>query len=167
MVCPGLAQNGPPSAGTLEPYRLAGIPKLTKCENVLLSAQPSEPGLALAASVGVTTVIDLRQPNELRGFDEQAVVEEHGMRYVPIPFNGGDAFTDEVMDRVRRELKAADGLVLVHCASANRVGAVWFPYRVLDGGVGVDASLAEAKRVGLKTPVYTEKALAYIKRHAE
>ena len=54
---------------------------------------------------------------------------------------------------------------LVHCGSANRVGAVYLPWRVLDGGLSVEDALAEAKVVGLKTPMYETKALDYIKRH--
>jgi hypothetical protein len=53
----------------------------------------------------------------------------------------------------------------LHCGSSNRVGAVWLPWRVLDGGVEVEKAVAEAKPIGLKKAEYEEKALDYIKRN--
>ena len=41
---------------------------------------------------------------------------------------------------------------------------MWLPWRVLDGGLSYDEALAEAKTVGLKSPLYEEKAREYIER---
>ena len=73
----------------------------------------------------------------------------------------------EVFDQAREQLKTAERPILLHCASANRVGAVWLPYRVLDGGLSWDHALAEAKTVGLKSPDYEAKAKDYIQRHSK
>ncbi|MBI1312566.1 methyltransferase domain-containing protein [bacterium] len=51
---------------------------------------------------------------------------------------------------------------MVHCASANRVGAVWLAHRVLDAKIPVEASLAEARAVGLRTSAYEQRAYEYI-----
>jgi protein tyrosine phosphatase (PTP) superfamily phosphohydrolase (DUF442 family) len=62
-------------------------------------------------------------------------------------------------------LKTVERPLLFHCASANRVGALWLPYRVLDNGITYDAALAEAKQVGLRAPGMETKAKDYIERH--
>jgi hypothetical protein len=54
----------------------------------------------------------------------------------------------------------------LHCASANRVGAVWIPFRVLDQGIELEAAVAGAKAIGLETPEYEAKARDYVERHA-
>jgi hypothetical protein len=41
--------------------------------------------------------------------------------------------------------KPGERPLLLHCASANRVGAVWLAHRVLDGGLSYDAALREAE----------------------
>lgn len=75
--------------------------------------------------------------------------------------------TDEVLDRARAELKAAPRPILMHCASANRVGAVWLPYRVLDGGLSWDDAVAEAKVVGLRSAELEAKARDYVERRSK
>ena len=54
--------------------------------------------------------------------------------------------------------------LMLHCGSANRVGAIWLVHRVLDDGIDVDVAVVEAKKVGLRVPSYLEKAKDYIAR---
>jgi protein tyrosine phosphatase (PTP) superfamily phosphohydrolase (DUF442 family) len=72
-----------------------------------------------------------------------------------------------VFVEARKQLKAAERPILLHCGSANRVGAVWLPYRVLDAGLAWDAALAEAKTIGLRTPALEAKAMDYVQRHQQ
>jgi hypothetical protein len=51
---------------------------------------------------------------------------------------------------------------LIHCASANRVGAFWMIYRVLEQGWSEDKALAEAERIGLRSPALKQFAHDYI-----
>ena len=55
--------------------------------------------------------------------------------------------------------------VYVHCASANRVGAVWLVKRVLQDGWPVDKATTEAKAIGLSAPGLEKFALEYIAAH--
>jgi protein tyrosine phosphatase (PTP) superfamily phosphohydrolase (DUF442 family) len=112
----------------------------------------------------VRTVFNLRHESEIRGFDEQLVVTELGMRYVSLPWNGPDELTDDVFDRARAVLGTTERPLLLHCGSAHRVGAVWIPWRVLDCGLSVEDALAEARTIGLRTPEYQQKALEYVAR---
>ncbi|MBK7644821.1 MAG: hypothetical protein IPJ19_17565 [Planctomycetes bacterium] len=87
-----------------------------------------------------------------------------GLAYVNIPFGKPEQLTDEVFAKARGELGKAQKPILLHCHSANRVGAIWLAYRVLDDGLAYDAALAEAKTVGLTSPALEAKAKDYIQR---
>ena len=91
--------------------------------DVTSAGQPDEAAFRAFAESGVTTVIDLRMPGEDRGLDEPAVVAGLGMSYVALP-TSGEEITFEQARRLDELIDAAAGPVLVHCGSANRVGAL-------------------------------------------
>lgn len=152
---------------TLRPGRLGSTYKIHAFGDILLAGQPTLNDLNAAKAAGIKTVINLRLPQEMR-FDEAAAVRDLGMAYHNFPISGPETLTDKVFEDIRKLLndKKKRG-VLVHCASANRVGAVWLPYRVLDGGMSYEKALAEARQIGLRTPQYEPKAAAYIKKKQE
>ncbi|CAG0957433.1 hypothetical protein PHYC_00543 [Phycisphaerales bacterium] len=151
----------------LEPYECGTITRLHTLGGVFLASQPKPEDFAQAKKGGVKTVINLRHASEIKDFDEKQVVEAEGLAYIHLPWDGPAELTDAVFDQTREYLKTAARPILLHCSSANRVGAVWLPYRVLDGGLSWDAALAEAKTVGLKSPDYEAKAKDYIERHTK
>lgn len=150
------------STARLEDASIGGVPNLHAFGDVLLAGQPGPGDWALLEESGVRTVINLRHERELQGFDEERAVSEAGMRYVALPWSGADELTDEVFDRSRELLETAERPLVLHCASANRVGAVWLPWRVLDGGASWEDALAEAKAIGMRTPAYEELARKYV-----
>ncbi len=113
---------------------------------VFAAAQPSPGQLASLAAEGIRTVINLRAPNEQVEFDEASEVENLGLRYVSIPISGPQDVTHENAARFSRELEDAlsAGDVLVHCATANRVGAML----ALDQGLTRGKPMAEALAIG-------------------
>lgn len=151
----------------LEPYACGSITRLHTLAGVFLASQPSADDFEQAKAGGVKTVINLRQAKEQPDFDEQAAVTALGLAYVHLPWNGAEELTDEVFARSRELLNTAERPILLHCASANRVGAVWIPWRVLDGGLSLDAAVVEAKTIGLKTAEYEAKARDYVARNAK
>lgn len=153
------------STQTLLPAQCGGITRLHVLGDIYLGSQPKAEDFAQARKDGIRTVINLRHAAELTDFNEQQVVEAEGLAYVNIPWSGANELTDAIFDSARAQFTSAPRPMLVHCASANRVGAVWIPYRVLDAGVTWDAALVEAKTIGLKSPEFEAKALDYIQRH--
>src|SRR5687768_12272900 len=149
----------------LAPATCGKIARVHRLADVYLAGQPTAEDLAQAKKDGIKTVINLRPDAEIKTFDERQAAEAAGLAYVHIPFAGADDVTDAVFDEARKQLKAAKRPILLHCGSANRVGAVWLPHRVLDGGLTWDAALAEAKTIGLRTPALEAKAKDYIERH--
>lgn len=126
-----------------------------------LASQPGREDLALFKERGVTRVINLRTSPEMP-FDEAEAVKGLGLEYHHIPVAGPESLTDEVYAKLRSLLNEGEGRVLLHCASANRVGAVWLAKRVLDDGLTYEAALKEAHAVGLKSAGLESRAAQYI-----
>jgi uncharacterized protein (TIGR01244 family) len=98
-------------------------------------------------------------------WDEKAHVERLGMKYIHVPIASLDALTDEVFAQLRELLKDKSRRpMLVHCATAGRVGAVWIVHRVLEDGLSVDAAVEEAKTVGLRKEDFIHKATDHVQR---
>ena len=91
---------------------------------VYTAGQPAAGDWAALAGGGVRTVIDLRTPGELKDRDERAEVEAAGMRYVALPIAGHEGVTEDNAKTLVDMIAAADGPVLVHCASGNRAGGL-------------------------------------------
>ena len=101
------------------------------------------PGLK---ALGCTTVVDLRGPDEGTAVEKKAVGAA-GIRYVNSPVRG--APTDAQIAEFARVVEdAQNGPLLVHCASGNRVGAMWALYRARKGAP-VDVALEEGRAIGL------------------
>jgi len=149
----------------LKPFEVSGIKNVHTYQGIFLASQPDLNALNQAKEGGVETVINMRHPDELEAFDEAEVVTELGVDYHNPAWNGPEELTDEVFDEYRNLLNTEERPILLHCSSANRVGAIWLAYRALDDGLDVDEALAEAKTVGLKSSDYEAKAKEYVAGH--
>ena len=116
---------------------------------------------------GFRAVINLRQAEEpgANVGESKAAAERAGLKYIHLPFDGhaprpevADAFLSAVKD-------PANAPVYIHCAAANRVGALWLIKRVLVDGWDVERATAEAKKVGLRSSGLEQFALDYIAAH--
>ena len=110
-------------------------------EGITTAGQPNAQQLAAAAASGFKTVIDLRGPNEDRGLDEKATVEELGMSYISLPVEGADGVTFANASALDKLLSGSRGPVLIHCSSGNRAGAL-LALRGKLNGADNDAALA-------------------------
>lgn len=128
---------------------LIDIPYPFVSGNLLAAGQPDEATLRAARDAGYTTVVNLRTDGEPIGFDERAVVEALGMRYLQIPVAGAAGVTDENARALQTAITdAAPRPVLVHCGTANRVGALVALASALDGAELEDA-IIDGRRAGL------------------
>ena len=100
---------------------------------ITAAGQPDKAALEVFAGNGYSTVIDLRGEQEDRGLDEAAVVEALGMEYITFPITGLEAISFESAGKLDQLIASADGPVLVHCGSSNRVGALLALRRSLTG----------------------------------
>ena len=102
-------------------------------ESVTTAAQPNVTALQALADSGYATIIDLRRPEEDRGFEEKIEVERLGMSYVSIPVDGAGGITYENAELLNQVLGRTEGPVLIHCGSGNRAGALLSLQQKLNG----------------------------------
>ncbi|HUU33288.1 MAG TPA: sulfur transferase domain-containing protein [Vicinamibacterales bacterium] len=116
---------------------------------------------------GFKTVINLRVATEPGANIEQnqAKAKELGLNYVHIPFSGASPDPKVIDTFLATIANTANQPVFVHCASANRVGAVWLAKRVLQDDYSIEKATTEAKAIGLSSPALEKFALQYIADH--
>lgn len=128
---------------------------------VLTSGQPGPEHFRALKEAGVEVIIDIRDPMEPRGYDQQALMVELGFDYRVIPVSDW-TLSDETLDRITETMRETDGKgVLVHCASGNRVGGALIPWLVLDCDFTEDDATTAALRMGLRGAHLLEWGLAY------
>lgn len=117
--------------------------------------------------LGFTSIVNLRREQEpganIPGAKSAASVA--GLKYIHIPFDASnpdpkaaDTFIAAVTDKSNQP-------VYIHCASANRVGAMWLIKRVLVDGWDVPKATEEATAIGLANPALKQYALDYVEKH--
>ncbi|WP_282268158.1 sulfur transferase domain-containing protein [Stenotrophomonas sp. PS02298] len=117
--------------------------------DLITAGQPSAQQLRDAAANGVTTVIDLRRTDEDRGYDEAALAEQLGLRYVRLPIAGAGDITESNARTLDRLLKQDGGKTLLHCASSNRAGALLSVIEARVNGAAMDDALKFGRDAGM------------------
>ena len=122
--------------------------------DLFIGGQPTEKALRDLKAKGVTTVINLRMPEEMKqiGFDEAALVKELGMNYVHIPMRGSaeNPYGPKQLDQFAAAIASADGKVLLHCTVAWRASHIWAAYLIRDRGVPVTTALTQTRSINLR-----------------
>ena len=123
-------------------------------DDFFIAGQPTEHALREMKKLGVTTVINLRMPQEMEriGFDEAKLVADLGMKYVHIPMRGGNgeqAYSPQTLRKFSDATKTADGKVLLHCTVAWRASHIWAAYLIQERGVADADALAHARAINL------------------
>jgi protein tyrosine phosphatase (PTP) superfamily phosphohydrolase (DUF442 family) len=135
--------------------------------DIATAGQPDAAAWGTLAKAGFKSVVDLREAAEPRGHDEVGEIARAGLRYLPLPVSH-ESLTDRQFDALRTFLRDPHNRpALVHCQSANRVGALMIPYLVLDEHLPVEEAQRRAAIVGLRSPDYAALALDYVNRHAK
>ena len=111
---------------------------------------------------GFVSVINFRMSDEPgANVDEsKATAARVGLKYIHLPHQTptpeiAAAFLKAVAD-------PANQPAYIHCASANRVGAMWFIKRVKLDGWAVDRAMKEAELIGLRAANLKQFALDYV-----
>lgn len=155
LAC-GTAMAGagdPPHGAATDASVDAGIPALREVrDDLLVSGQPAADAWATLKAQGVTTVVNLRPQAEVGERDERAEVEAAGLAYHAVPVAGTEDLTPDNASRLWALVHGADGRVLAHCASGNRVGALLALGAANEGGMSPEAALAFGKSAGLTSP---------------
>jgi uncharacterized protein (TIGR01244 family) len=123
-------------------------------DDVFISGQPSEQGLRDLRAKGVTTVVNLRSPEEMQkrvSFDEAALVKGLGMEYVYVPVRGNAEFpySPAAVKSFATAMTGAKGKVLLHCTVAWRASHLWAAYLIQYRDVPVAKALQQARTINL------------------
>jgi uncharacterized protein (TIGR01244 family) len=123
-------------------------------DDVFISGQPTEQGLRDLHAQGVTTVVNLRTPEEMSkrvSFDEAALVKSLGMEYVYVPVRGNAEFpySPAAVKSFATAMTGAKGKVLLHCTIAWRASHLWAAYLIQYRDVPVAKALDQARSINL------------------
>lgn len=129
---------------------LAAIANFREVDPGLYAAgQPAPADWQALRAAGVRSVINLRAPSEQPEATEPSEVALAGMAYASIPVADGSALGQTLVRRLDEAMRALPPPWLVHCASANRVGAALALRAAWHGGLEPMAALALGQRAGL------------------
>ncbi len=143
--------TAPPAAldATLIPAYKVLSPQLA------VGGQPSKQALDQLGAWGFRSVVNLRTDAE-GAQEERPPVEAQGLRYVQIPVTPasiGWETARAVLDAIQTRGSAP---VLLHCASANRVGAIWALVERLQGKP-LEEALAAGRNAGMTSEPLVER----------
>lgn len=133
-------------------------------DDVFIGGQPTERALHEMQAKGVTTVINLRTPEEMQKavrFDEPALIKALGMSYVYIPMRGNAEFPygPEAIAKFAAAVHDAKGKVLLHCTVAWRASHLWAAYLIKERGIATEAALDHARAINLMDEHHTGTGL--------
>jgi len=122
-------------------------------DDMFIGGQPTEKAIRDLKAKGVTTIVNLRMPEEMArvGFDEAALAKELGIRYVHIPMRGTpeNPYGPKQLDAFAEAMASADGKVLLHCTVAWRASHLWAAYLIRERKVPVATALEQTRQINL------------------
>ena len=122
-------------------------------DDVYIAGQPTAAALRSLHERGVTTVVNLRPPDEMAHvpYDEPAAAKALGMTYISLPVRGNERypFTPETLRRFAEVMRTAKGGVLLHCTVAWRASHLWAAYLIQERGLPDDSALVNARAINL------------------
>ena len=123
-------------------------------DDVFIGGQPTEKALRDLKEQGVTTVVNLRSPEEMTRsvkFDEAALVKSLGMTYVYLPMRGTPElpYAPKAVQDLAAAMRATNGKLLLHCTVAWRASHLWAAYLIEVRHVPVETVLAQTRSINL------------------
>ena len=106
------------------------------------------PGMA---ADGYSLVINLRSEAEPFPENEGELAQAAGMHYLHIPLGGGDLVRSHATLLAAALEAHGDGNVLIHCASGNRVGALWGLHVAVRDELNSDEGVQAARDAGMQS----------------
>ena len=117
--------------------------------DVLVGGQPTKDDFVNAKDAGFKTVINVRGLGE-EGTDwEPPFLAELGLQYRHIPVAGPMDITKDKASLLRQTMEDSERPILIHCASGNRVGALFAVHAFETLGLTQDQALQIGCDAGL------------------
>ena len=142
-----------------------GVVNYTRIDATVACAGAT-PAQAMPAlkQLGFASIINFRTAEE-EGANIEAsrmAATQAGLAYIHIPFRTPNPEVTETF--LEAIANTANQPAYIHCASANRVGAMWYIKRVTQDGWDTDRAMAEAETIGLRSERLKEFAVGYVEK---
>jgi protein tyrosine phosphatase (PTP) superfamily phosphohydrolase (DUF442 family) len=133
---------------------LGSMSNVSEVDGVWIGSRPSSSDLDLARRRGIGVAIDLSPTDDEPGYDVPAACATRNITYLRLEVKKSGSLPDETIDRVLAELRREDrGPLLIFCSDGSRAAMMFAIWRALDGRIGIDAAIVEARRSGMKPGV--------------
>lgn len=148
---------------------LSQIPQLTMgysaqpYDNIVTGGQPTPEDMILLKQAGIDTVINMRMPGEQAEFNAAQAAENAGLNYIAMPVAGEAGISLDAARELDAVLGELQGNTLVHCATSNRVGALFAVRAALIQGKSQEQAISEGRAAGLSGLL--GKAISVIESH--
>jgi uncharacterized protein (TIGR01244 family) len=134
----------------LVPFTAPGFAHCAQAGDLVIGGQPAPGALRQLAERGFATIVSTRTADEL-DWDEQAVVESLGMRFVRIPVPLPVApVTPQQVAALDSVLTTDGGPIFLHCAVGTRAAVLWAVWLSETHGTDPTATLERAKQAGVR-----------------
>lgn len=156
------------SAQQVTKLTVPGVTNFAKLETTIACGGATTPeAVPELKKMGYASIVNMRLANEtganVEGEGEAA--KAAGIKYFHIPFSGA-APDPAVADQFLKTITAPENNpAYIHCASGNRVSAMWMIKRMVVDHWDADKAYAEANALGLTSPALKQFALDYAQTH--
>jgi len=151
-----------------QPQTWGSAKNVVSVKHLYMSGQIDEESLKVARENGVTAVINMRGPDELK-WDEEAATVAAGLDYYNVPVvPGEEGFDADAIKEVTRLVGLYKGdKVLLHCSSGNRVSGWLAIHLVDDHGMELDPAIELAKLANMTKPTTEQGVREFYGEHTD
>lgn len=147
---------------------IPGVTNFAKLETTIACAGATKPEAVPAIKeMGYKSIINMRLAEEPgANVDQEATAaKDAGIRFLHIPFNGAQP-DPKVADTFLVAVKDPQNMpAFIHCASGNRVAAMWMIKRMVVDKWDAEKAGAEAAQLGLTNQGLKKFAIEYADAH--
>ena len=147
---------------------IAGSTNVTRVDATIACAGATTPeAFPEIRKLGFTSILNLRREQE-PGVDipgAKAAAATAGLKYIHIPVDGAKPDPESAKAFIAAVTDKSNQPVFIHCASANRVGAMWLIKRVVVDGWDIPKATEEATVIGLTSEPLKKFAVDYATAH--
>jgi uncharacterized protein (TIGR01244 family) len=145
-----------------------GVTNFARLETTIACGGATKPEAVPALKqMGYASIVNMRLATEAGANveAEEAAAKTAGIRYYHIPFNGSSP-DPAVADQFLKTIAVPENNpAYIHCASGNRVSAMWMIKRMVVDHWDADKAYSEANALGLTSPALKQFALDYAQTH--
>jgi uncharacterized protein (TIGR01244 family) len=158
----------PASAQQVTKMAVPGITNFAKVETTIACGGATTPeAVPEIKKLGYVAIVNMRLSSEAGANveGEAAAAKAADIAFFHIPFNGSSpdpAVADQFLATIS---VPANNPAYIHCASGNRVSAMWMIKRMVIDHWDADRAYTEASALGLTSPALKQFAIDYAQSH--